>query len=88
MYKKPTSVSKELLLVNPFTLEVWLGVAVMVTIIGPISYLVHRSSYYYTFTGENNEKPIVWPACIDEPICPNTRSDPKRNYYTLHCSHF
>ena len=55
MYKKPTSVSKELLLVNPFTLEVWLGVAVMVTIIGPIYYLVHRSSYYYTFTGENKD---------------------------------
>ena len=42
MYKRPKAVSKELLLINPFEVEVWIGVAIMVVIIGPLYYLVHR----------------------------------------------
>ena len=42
MYKRPKAVSKELLLIQPFEVEVWIGVAIMVVIIGPIYYLVHR----------------------------------------------
>ena len=53
MYKKPSSVSKQLLLVNPFEVEVWIGVAIMVAIIGPIYYIVHRSSYYYVHVEED-----------------------------------
>ena len=40
IYKKPKAVSKELLLINPFELPVWIGVAIMVVIIGPIYYVV------------------------------------------------
>ena len=42
MYKRPKAVSKELLMINPFEVEVWIGVAIMVVIIGPMYYLVHR----------------------------------------------
>ena len=55
MYKKPKAMSKELLLINPFTPPVWIGVGIMTVIIGPIYYFVHRMSYYYTYTGERNE---------------------------------
>lgn len=55
IYKKPKAVSKELLLINPFEVEVWIGVAIMVVIIGPIYYVVHRSSIYYDYYGERNE---------------------------------
>ena len=53
MYKRPSSVSKELLLTNPFEPVVWLGVAIAVAVIGPLYYVVHRSSYYYVYVEED-----------------------------------
>ena len=42
MYKKPSRVGKDLLLLKPFTWEVWLALLSLSIIIGPIYYIVHR----------------------------------------------
>ena len=43
-----------MLFVDPFTPTVWLGIAVMTAIIGPIFYIIHRSSPYYKYHHEVN----------------------------------
>ena len=46
--------SRAVLFVDPFTPTVWLGIAVMTAIIGPIFYIIHRSSPYYKYHDEVN----------------------------------
>ena len=46
--------SRAVLFVDPFTPTVWLGIAVMTVIIGPIFYIIHRSSPYYKYHDEVN----------------------------------
>ena len=54
MYRRPKEVSRAVLFVDPFTPTVWLGIAVMTAIIGPIFYIIHRSSLYYQYYDEVN----------------------------------
>ena len=42
MYKKQSRVGKDLLLLKPFTWEVWLALLSLSIIIGPLFYIVHR----------------------------------------------
>ena len=49
MYRRPRQLSRTVLFIDPFTPLVWSLIAAMTAIIGPIFYLVHRSSYYYTY---------------------------------------
>ena len=55
MYRRPAQLSRTLLFIDPFTPVVWAGIAAMTAIIGPILYLIHRSSYYYTYHDEVNQ---------------------------------
>ena len=54
MYRRPKEVSRAILFIDPFTPLVWLGIAVMTAIIGPIFYIIHRSSLYYKYNDEIN----------------------------------
>ena len=55
MYRRPKDLSRTILFIDPFTPLVWAGIAAMTAIMGPILYLVHRSSYYYTYHDEVTE---------------------------------
>jgi len=55
MYKRPTELSRYLLFIDPFTPMVWLYIAAMTLIIGPIFWVIHRYSYYYKYYDEVNE---------------------------------
>lgn len=55
LYKKPTKISKETIMVDPFEWEVWLGIAIMSVILGPIFYFNHQMSYYYHYYDEVSE---------------------------------
>ena len=52
MYRRPKEVSRAVLFIDPFLPEVWIGIAVMTAIIGPIFYIIHRSSLYYKYNDE------------------------------------
>ena len=52
MYRRPKTLSRASMFIDPFMPEVWLGIAVMTVIIGPILYIIHRSSLYYKFKDE------------------------------------
>ena len=52
MYRRPKEVSRAILFIDPFTPLVWIGIAVMTAIIGPIFYVIHRSSLYYKYNNE------------------------------------
>lgn len=54
MYRRPKEVSRAVLFVDPFTPTVWIGIAVMTAIIGPIFYIIHRSSLHYKYYDEVN----------------------------------
>ena len=49
MYRRPKTASKAFLFLDPFSPEVWIGIALMTVIIGPIFYIIHRSSLYYKY---------------------------------------
>ena len=55
LYRRPRQLSRTVLFIDPFTPVVWAGIAAMTAIIGPILYLIHRSSYYYTYHDEVSE---------------------------------
>ena len=55
MYRRPKEVSRAVLFVDPFTPTVWIGIAVMTAVIGPIFYIIHRSSLYYRYKDEINQ---------------------------------
>ena len=44
------------LFIDPFTPWVWLGIAAMTAIIGPILYVVHRVSPYYRVYDDHDRK--------------------------------
>ena len=56
IYKKPKQVTRATVFLDPFTNDVWAGIAIMTVIIGPIFYIIHRSSYYYTYTEADKDK--------------------------------
>ena len=56
MYRKPREVSRAKVFLDPFPLDVWLGIALMTVIIGPIFYIIHRSSLYYTYHGADKDQ--------------------------------
>lgn len=56
MYKKPKQVTRATVFLDPFTNDVWAGIAIMTVIIGPIFYIIHRSSYYYTYSEADKDK--------------------------------
>ena len=49
MYRRPTTLSRAVLFVDPFTPFVWMCIIGMTAIIGPIFWLIHRSSYVYKY---------------------------------------
>lgn len=55
MYRRPTELSRAVLFIDPFKPIVWIGIAVMMVIIGPILWLVHRASWYYRYHDTVNE---------------------------------
>jgi len=55
MYRRPTELSRYLLFIDPFTPMVWLYIAAMTLIIGPIFWVIHRYSQYYKYHDEVNE---------------------------------
>jgi len=55
MYRRPTELSRAVLFIDPFTPLVWLCIAAMTLIIGPIMWIIHRSSYVYKYYDTVNE---------------------------------
>eukprot|EP00090_Calanus_glacialis_P014319 TRINITY_DN2308_c0_g1_i1.p1 TRINITY_DN2308_c0_g1~~TRINITY_DN2308_c0_g1_i1.p1 ORF type:complete len:839 (-),score=174.35 TRINITY_DN2308_c0_g1_i1:100-2616(-) len=55
MYRRPTTLSRAVLFIDPFTPLVWVCIAAMTAIIGPVFWLVHRSSYVYKYHDTVNE---------------------------------
>ena len=55
MYRRPTELSRAVLFIDPFTPLVWVCIAAMTLIIGPIMWIVHRSSYVYKYYDTVNE---------------------------------
>ena len=55
MYRRPQELSRYLLFIDPFTPYVWLYIAAMTVIIGPILWVIHRYSYYYVYYDELTE---------------------------------
>jgi len=49
MYRRPTTLSRAVLFVDPFTPFVWMCIIGMTAMIGPIFWLIHRSSYVYKY---------------------------------------
>ena len=49
MYRRPKEVSRMFLFIKPFAPLVWIGIVVMAILMGPILYVVHRSSLYYKY---------------------------------------
>ena len=54
IYRRPTELSRYLLFIDPFTPMVWLYIAAMTMLIGPIFWFIHRYSYYYRYHDEIN----------------------------------
>jgi len=55
MYRRPAPLSRAVLFIDPFTPLVWVCIAAMTAIIGPIFWLIHRSSYVYKYHDTVNE---------------------------------
>lgn len=55
MYRRPTTLSRAVLFIDPFTPLVWVCIAAMTLIIGPIFWIIHRASYVYTYYDTVNE---------------------------------
>ena len=55
IYRRPTELSRYLLFIDPFTPMVWLYIAAMTLLIGPIFWSIHRYSYYYKYHDEINK---------------------------------
>eukprot|EP00092_Neocalanus_flemingeri_P000465 GFUD01000495.1.p1 GENE.GFUD01000495.1~~GFUD01000495.1.p1 ORF type:complete len:837 (+),score=225.49 GFUD01000495.1:88-2598(+) len=55
MYRRPTELSRAVLFIDPFTPLVWVCIAAMTLIIGPIMWVIHRSSYVYKYYDTVNE---------------------------------
>jgi len=55
MYRRPAALSRAVLFIDPFTPLVWVCIAAMTAIIGPIFWLIHRSSYVYKYNDTVNE---------------------------------
>lgn len=55
MYRRPEAQSRAVLFIDPFTPLVWVCIAAMTAIIGPILWLIHRSSYVYKYNDTVNE---------------------------------
>lgn len=49
MYRRPKEVSRMFLFIKPFSPLVWIGIAVMAVLMGPLLYVIHRSSLYYSY---------------------------------------
>merc|ERR1712200_388624 len=55
LYRRPTELTRYLLFIDPFTPMVWLYIAAMTLLIGPIFWVIHRYSYYYRYYDEINQ---------------------------------
>ena len=52
LFRRPGQQSKITLFIEPFTPLVWLGIAAATLLAGPVFWLIHRSSLYYTQSEE------------------------------------
>ena len=55
MYRRPKEISRAGIFIKPFTPFVWLCVTVVMLMMGPIIWIVHRNSYYYKHYDTVNE---------------------------------
>ena len=55
LYRRPKAISRAGIFIKPFAPSVWLVVALLTILMGPIFWIVHRSSYYYTHYDAVNE---------------------------------
>ena len=55
LYRRPKEISRAGIFIKPFTPFVWLCVTVVMLMMGPIIWIVHRNSYYYKHYDTVNE---------------------------------
>jgi hypothetical protein len=56
MYRRPGHLTKYTLFIDPFTSNVWLSIAAMVAVMGPIMWLINRLSPYYHYYGLRDDQ--------------------------------
>ncbi|KAG1654616.1 Ionotropic receptor 93a [Nymphon striatum] len=55
MTYRPDSSYRDFLFLEPFTFTSWLGIAAMVSLMGPILFGIHRFSYYYKINDQTSK---------------------------------
>ena len=55
IYRRPKELSRAGIFINPFTATVWLCVGLMTLVMGPIIWLIHRSSLYHKYNDTIND---------------------------------